>query len=115
MFEAVVFKKTIFRVSCCLLGMCTVLCFCGCSNSHNVINTHKMPGHKIKEMLNKTTPSKATKNDAHSPLTRTKSGVYIYKDESVVNTSGYKFHIKDKTDLGPSDVRFDAEHFRTRY
>ena len=99
-----------------MLGMCVVLCFCGCGSSQNVINTHKMPGHKMKELLNKTVPSKSTtKKDASSALTRTKSGVYIYKDESVVNTSGYKFHIKDKTDLGPSDVRFDAEHFRTRY
>lgn len=102
--------------SCCLCLALFLFCsmfLCGCKDKQNVINTHKMPGHKINELINRV-PEVEKKID-NSPLTRTKSGVYIYKDNSTVNTSGYRFNFKEKTDIGPTDVRFDAEHFRTRY
>ena len=72
-----------------------------------------MPGHKVSELIKMVPATKQTSNDG--PLTKTKSGVYIYKDNSTVNTSGYRFNFKEKTDIGPTDVRFEAEHFRTRY
>lgn len=103
-------------LSCCLglalLSFCAII-LCGCGDKQNVINTHKMPGHKVSELIKMVPATKQTSNDG--PLTKTKSGVYIYKDNSTVNTSGYRFNFKEKTDIGPTDVRFDAEHFRTRY
>lgn len=98
-------------LSCALVGLFCVLS-CGCSNNPRVINTHSMPGHKVGDILRGSAAQKVQKD---SPLTRTKSGVYIYKDTSVVNTAGYNFQFKEKTQVGPSDVRFDAEHFKTRY
>ena len=114
MMEKVCKNTGLFMVYC-LLGAAILLCGCGCDKKENFINTHSMPGHKMLDLLNKTSPQSIEMNSDKSPLTRTKSGLYIYKDKSVINTSGYNFYIKDKTDLGPREVRFDAEHFKTRY
>ena len=103
-------------LSCCLGLALFLFCgiiLCGCSNKQNLINTHNMPGHKVSELIKMVPATKQTSNDG--PLTKTKSGLYIYKDNSTINTSGYRFNFKEKTDIGPTDVRFDAEHFRTRY
>lgn len=101
-----------------LLSAAVVIVFalplCACSNNAKVINTHAMPGHRVTDMLKNTTAAQGL-NKKESPLTVTKSGVYIYKDNSTVNTTGYNFQLRDKTDVGPNDVRFDAEHFRTKY
>ena len=108
-------KNKLFSVVMCILVLCISLPLTGCQNKQNLINTHRMPGHKMSELLKATIPDNSTNSSSKGPLTRTKSGVYIYKDNSVTNTSGYKFQIKERTNLGPTDVRFDAEHFRTRY
>lgn len=108
-------KNPLYYLCCCMLlmGLCLPLCACG--KKQNLVNTHKMPGHKFADLLNNSNVNKTTDSNSKGPLTRTKSGIYIYKDESTVNTSGYKFQLKDKTNVGPDEVRFDAEHFRTRY
>lgn len=103
-------KKIFFLGFVCLPAM---VLFCGCQNKQNLINTSHMPGEKLQNLINTIPSDNQHKKDVG--LVRTKSGVYIYKDNATINTTGYKFHIKDKTDLGPSDVRFDAEHFKTRY
>ena len=109
------FKKATSLIAYCLLGAVTLTCLCGCNQKENFVNTHKMPGHKVLDLLNSARTQGKSKKEDQGPITRTKSGVYIYKDESIVNTTGYRFQIKDKTNLGPKDVRFDAEHFKTRY
>ena len=108
-------KNLLFYFSLCLLVSCLCFVLTGCKSKQNIINTHSMPGHKFSNLLNNTTREQESVTNKNSPLTKTKSGVYIYKDGSTVNTTGYKFHIKDKTNIGPTDVRFDAEHFRTKY
>ncbi len=103
-------------LSCCMCLIVTALCctaLCGCQSNQNVINTHAMPGSKIHNLM-KTLPSSSKQAD-NEAITKTRSGVYIYKDNSTVNTSGYKFQFREKTDIGPTEVRFDAEHFRTRF
>ena len=110
----IVGQKTVNRLLCVLLVLCLCCFICGCKKQTNFVNTHQMPGHRVLDLLDNTVSS-TKKQDSGSALVRTKSGMYIYKDNSVINTSGYKFQLRDRTDIGPSDVRFDAEHFTTRY
>lgn len=105
-------KKYLYGfISCVLLGV-TLLILSGCTSSSHVVNTRSMPGHRFTNVLKNVSGQQTSKD---SPLVRTKSGVYIYKDNSTVNTTGYRFRMNDSIDIGPTDVRFDAEHFRTRY
>lgn len=112
MVEAI--KNISYRVLSAALLLSLILPLSACSNGSKVINTHAMPGHKVSDLIQRTNSSQ-TMNKKDSPVSVTKSGVYIYKDNSMVNTTGYRFQVKDKTDVGPNDVRFDAEHFKTRY
>ena len=105
-------KMYLCNVLSCLVLLTVFLMLTGCTNNSHVINTNAMPGHKFTNVMKNTT-GQAQKGA--SPIVKTKSGVYIYKDNSTVNTTGYRFHINDSMDIGPSDIRFDAEHFRTRY
>lgn len=109
------YKHSVFFIlSLTLLSTFSLFVLCGCSHTNKVINTYQMPGHKFSDMLQNNTPLKQSASKK-TGITRTKSGVYIYKDDSVTNTTGYNFRHKDKSDVGPNDVRFDAENFRTKY
>lgn len=92
----------------------SALMLCGCSDTTKMINPKQMPGHRFSDVL-KGTGASQVPTSSKTGVTRTKSGVYIYKDESVTNTTGYNFKYSDKTDVGPQEVRFDAEKFKTKY
>lgn len=107
------YKYSLFSVlSCIVLGL-FVLILSGCTSNNQVINTYRMPGHKVSDMMNPY--GSGVHGSKKNPVTRTKSGVYIYKDNSVINTTGYNFSVKSHSGIEPSDVSFDAEKMPTRY
>ena len=85
----------------------------GCSGSKSVVDTNRMPGHKMKSMLQKTQVNTSA-NSSKTGVSRTKSGVYIYKDNSTVNTTGYEFKFRDKN-INPVDMKLDIEKSTLRY
>lgn len=94
-------------LSCLILGVLSLI-LCGCGKQ-NVINTNKMPGNKVTDII------KPLQKPEGKEIIKTKSGVYIYKDNSTTNTSGYNFNIKTKTSIEPSEIKFDAEKTLLRY
>ena len=106
-------KKSFVSYFVCVTVIIMCLFLSGCEKKQSLINTHYMPGHKFSDFINKSSSQLPSRGD--NGITRTKSGLYIYKDNSTINTTGYKFNFKVRSDVGPMDVKFDAEHFRTRY
>ncbi len=94
-------------LSCLILGVLSLV-LCGCGNQR-VINTNKMPGHKVSDII------KPLQKPKGKEIIKTKSGVYIYKDNTTTNTSGYNFKVQTKTNVEPNEIKFDAEKTILRY
>lgn len=99
-----------------------MLCLClslavlsGCNSKHSLVDTNKIPGHKFSSMMQFQQKDEGYQKDEKTGLVRTKSGIYIYKDNTTINTTGYNFKIKNKEDVGPADFKFDAEKSNLRY
>ena len=73
----------------------------------DVINVNNMPGHKVSKLKNNIhSPQKPTKS-----VTRLQNGVYIIKDNSVVNQSGINFEDKFVNDIKLKDIQFADDNF----
>ena len=73
----------------------------------DVINVNNMPGHKASKLKNNIhKPQKPTKS-----VTRLQNGVYIIKDNSVVNQSGINFEDKFVNDIKLKDIQFADDNF----
>ncbi len=75
----------------------------------DVINVNNMPGHKASQLrknIYKTTQQKPQKS-----VTRLQNGVYIIKDNSVINQNGINFEDKFVNDIKLKDIQFADENF----
>lgn len=78
-----------------------------CVHNTNVINTKSMPGNAVSKIIGKKTKVEAVK--------KAKNGVYIIIDDTTTNNTGVKFQTQTNTHIGPGNVKFDYEDFKTKY
>lgn len=91
-----------FKILLCLIVASTLT---ACGGNNKIINTKKMPGNKVEKML----------NDNNKSMKKSKNGVYVIKDNTTYNNTGKEFKVRPDVNVGPDNVRFDSEHFKTKY
>lgn len=80
--------------------------FCGCKpQSDNLIKWQSTASRA----------STFTKQKQGTSVTKAGNGVIIIKDNSVVNKAGVDIGDMRMPETNVGNIRFDAEHFRTRY
>lgn len=75
----------------------------------DVINVNNMPGHRVQTLKKETL--KALPKKSGKSVTKLQNGVYIIKDNSVVNQAGVEFNDNFVKDIKLKEIQFADVNF----